>query len=475
MYDYIIVGTGPCGLALSWYLSKLDKKILLIERENEIGGCHRVRRIDGLFSEHGPRIYLNNYVNFITILNEIGKSFDDVFTQYEFSMLNTSGGVIENLGLKELLHFAFGYMYFMVNPDYYKNITMLYFSKNFTNKAKDYIDRLCRMTDGAGIERYTAYEFFELINQNFLYNTYQPMLPTDVGLFKYWQEALLKTGKVDIMLGTNVIKINGDNEVKSILVSGNDGIRNLVAKKYILAIPPDPLMNLLSNSSNQIKNAFGNFNNIKQWKHKSRYLVYIPIIYHWNKKLDLPKIWGFPSTDWGVVFIVLSDYMKFDDPLSKTVITTAITMQDRISKNNGKTANQCTEEELKEEVYRQLKESFKNLERPTVSILSDGIYREGDKWDTIDTAFMLSTSGYLKDMKYNNLYNVGTHSGNSFYSFTAMESAVSNALYLALKLEPELKRNYVIKRGWTLNDVFVIFLIVIFIFIIINYLKLRKI
>ena len=29
MYDYIIVGGGPTGLALAWYLSKIDKKILI--------------------------------------------------------------------------------------------------------------------------------------------------------------------------------------------------------------------------------------------------------------------------------------------------------------------------------------------------------------------------------------------------------------------------------------------------------------
>ena len=66
MYDYLIVGAGPCGLALAWYLSKLNKKILIVEKENTIGGCHRVRRVNGLFTEHGPRIYLDNYsLNFI--------------------------------------------------------------------------------------------------------------------------------------------------------------------------------------------------------------------------------------------------------------------------------------------------------------------------------------------------------------------------------------------------------------------------
>lgn len=470
MYDYIIVGAGPCGLALSWYLSRLNKKILLIDREAEIGGCHRVRRVDGLFSEHGPRIYLNNYVNFITILNEFEKKFDDVFTKYKFTISNTSGGIINNLIFREIISFMVGYIYFMINPDYYKDITMLQYcnNNNFTEKAKNYIDRLCRMTDGAGIERYTPYEFFELINQNFLYNTYQPVLPNDVGLFKYWQDALLKTGRVDIILNTNVIRINeseNNNNIENILVSSKNGIRHLSAKKYIMAIPPKPLLNILSNSSKKIRNSFGDYNKIEKWQYQSRYLVYIPIIYHWNKKFDLPKIWGFPTSDWGVVFIVLSDYMDFNNKMSKVVITTAVTIPDKISKNNGKTANQCSEEELKEEVFRQLKEAYPSLDDPTVSILSPGLYHEDEKWHTLDTAFMLTKNGYLENMKYENLYNVGTHSGNSFYSFTAMESAVSNALYLALRLEPQLNDNYKLKEPFTLNKLIVIILIIVLVII----------
>ena len=49
MYDYIIVGAGPTGLTLALYLAKLNKKIIVIEKENTIGGIHRVKRDNGLF------------------------------------------------------------------------------------------------------------------------------------------------------------------------------------------------------------------------------------------------------------------------------------------------------------------------------------------------------------------------------------------------------------------------------------------
>ena len=47
MYDYIIVGAGPSGLAFAQIASRFNKRILIIEASNEIGGCHSVQRVDG--------------------------------------------------------------------------------------------------------------------------------------------------------------------------------------------------------------------------------------------------------------------------------------------------------------------------------------------------------------------------------------------------------------------------------------------
>jgi phytoene dehydrogenase-like protein len=78
-YDYVIIGGGPTGLTLALYLSKYYK-IAIIEKEDQIGGCHSVKRIDGLFSEHGPRIYLDNYLVFKDILkNELNITFNKLW------------------------------------------------------------------------------------------------------------------------------------------------------------------------------------------------------------------------------------------------------------------------------------------------------------------------------------------------------------------------------------------------------------
>ena len=84
---------------------------------------------------------------------------------------------------------------------------------NFSEKTRDYLDRLCRLTDGAGADRYTLFEFLELLNQNAFYRVYQPKLPTDVGLFKFWHQKLIETGRVQFLLNSQVVKLNKDLSV----------------------------------------------------------------------------------------------------------------------------------------------------------------------------------------------------------------------------------------------------------------------
>lgn len=603
-FDYVIVGAGPCGLTLAYIINQYrpGKKILLMDRERALGGCHRVRRTGGdmnLFTEHGPRIYLDNYLLLRQILTELGTDFYQEFVRYHQQFANAA--VIGELGLSEITTFVVAYIKHFVNADTGRKVILddWMIEKGFSDKIRDLIDRTCRVTDGAGADRYTLWEFLELLNQNALYTVHQPKLPTDQGFIKKWTDHLYRQPNITIWTGVTAEKlISSGGEHGSIVGltgKGLDGTPYQVkGNMFLLAVPPKYLIKLLADSGeykafdkirdfnfgeenkeneNEMteeeneneKNSFSNkvdynsplnrkkktksenlkmemknnkienfemknekfyknkenrknkntltnknrkiknknkenknnftltnenkemknrkmknekenenengfdrplnmsWEKLVKWEEACRYLNFIPITYHWvGKKFPTDDVWGMSEdSDWGIVFIVLSDYMTFPNSPSKTVISVAVTRPFAFSRVTGKSANQSNTQELLKEVLRQMTEVFPKIavRPPDHQIISPGVYRSenGSSWETLDSAFQLTTVGFgpRQSTKYPNLYSVGTHNGYSKYGFTSAEAAIQNAVSLCHKIVPESREKYQIGHIWTLKDLII--------------------
>jgi hypothetical protein len=470
-YDLVIVGAGPSGLALAQCVSNLNKKILIIENEKIIGGCHAVRRVNKLFTEHGPRVYSSTYTVFQTLLKEMGVDFYDLFVKYNFSITQIGGETVFSVLLwSELLILLWEFMKLMINDNHGLNIILKDFlnESNFNKESIEIIDRVCKLTDGGGVDKYTLQEFLQLFNQQFFYSLYQPKLPNDVGLLKIWREFLDKRG-VHFYLNTDIKNINiKNNVIDSISVSVDNRVETIFSKKFVIAIPPKNLVELIK--TYQIPHNWGN---LEKYAIDTAYIDYISVSFHWNKDLKLKKIYGFPKSSWGIAFIVLSDYMTFNENDSKTVLSTAVTLSDRKSPRNNKTADECTSNELVDEIFLQLREAYPDLPLPTISIISPGVKYDSNnkKWISEDTAFiMTSNRGYLpfQNNIIKNMYTLGTHNGKSYYKFTSLESAVSNSVMLSKELYPELKAKKYIKltRSTSLSDIFDLMIIVVIIYLI---------
>lgn len=473
-YDYIIVGAGPTGLTLAYYLGKLNKKCLLIDKNESIGGCHRVIRVNGLMTEHSPRIYSDSYVNFIELLKKMDVNFYDLFTKYNFTQIQS----LSKLSSRELFLFSLEFLKLFFTDNYSKKTSVSEFmiKNNFSDNTKVYIDMLCRTTDGTSSDNYTLFELLQIFNQTILYNVYQPNKPNDKALFKIWLDAINKTNNVNILLNTDIIKINYKNNTILNLES-KDNI--YVASNYVLAIPPIPLYNLLNNSENlngntSILNSFKN-NNLKLWSEQNSYNNEIAIIFHWNTKLNIKKIHGISNSPWGLIYIVLTDYMDMEEPRSKTVISSLLTIIDVKSSYNNKTANECTKEELIDETFRQLKEILGDLIQPTYSLLNPLVYRKDNKWIESDTGYILTTHSdtvLLSDnLIFNNLHNIGTQNGNGKVYFTSIETAVTNAISFIHKMEPQTKHKINIYEPYNIIDIIKFILFIIFIIILYKYIK----
>ena len=244
--------------------------------------------------------------------------------------------------------------------------------------------------------------------------------------------------------------------------SGNKQIR-FYGDRFIFAMPPYQINEIFKKTHLQT----GFRENFSEWSKQTNYITYIPVVFHWNKKIEIRKAWGYPQTSWGVGYIVMSDYMDFENSRSKTVISSLITMQNK-SDYLGKTPNEISNNEvLIQEVFRQLKTMTGEIPMYDDAIMSQNYYN-GREWVPLHTAFMTTTHGYLpsKSSIYRNLYNCGVQNGKSKYVFTSMESSVVNAIELLYEFVPESRRDIAIRTPTTFRFVFflgIFFLILLFV------------
>ncbi|MFM2392419.1 MAG: Cafeteria roenbergensis virus, partial [Bacteroidota bacterium] len=237
VYDYIIIGGGPSGISMAHMLSKTSKKILLLEKESVLGGCHRVKRVNNLFTHHSPMVYTDSAINFRKFLDQIDYDFYDNFSKYKFSLFEISTQtLLKSLTLKEYFLLIKDTIILLVNDEYLSDISLKKYleDNNFTIETIDTIDRLCRLSDGGDIEKFSVNLFLELLNQNIFYNLYQTKEANDKGLFKKWEE-YLKERFVDIKYQENIIRF--DNVAKKVFTN----TKEYSYDKLIFATPVKPI------------------------------------------------------------------------------------------------------------------------------------------------------------------------------------------------------------------------------------------
>lgn len=477
-YDLIIVGAGPAGLALAHYCCKIKNiKILIIEKEQQIGGCHCVYRTNELFSEHSPRVYTSAYVNFMNILNDLQIPFYDYFNIMKYQAYDiTKDSIMKTFTIHEYFSLIYEILMHFVDSNRSKNLTVAEYMKKskFSNESMKVIDTICRMSDGTTSELIGMNTFLEYLNQNLLLKFYHPNYPNDKLLFNVWSKYLIKNG-VEIITNAKVEKFYQHNEqIISCDVNINNNIKLYNGKNFILAIPPKNIVSLIKTTG--IINAFGDINILEHWSVQSSYIDYITITFHWNKKIIVPNNYIFPSTEWCIFFNEISDL--FHEENSKTIISVSVTNLNNKSKFLNKTANECTDEnELTQEVCRQLQSRIPNLTNDYIAILKPSTYYDNvnKKWTLKGTAFVYNINSYyipFNSQIYTNLYNLGTHNGKSIYKQTTLESAISNSLVLSNIIYPKL--NIKMKRYITLKDVILIIILLICCLSIIYYISKTK-
>jgi len=481
-YDIIIIGSGVAGLSFANYalLAKPKQKIIIIDKDKTIGGCHKVNRQEYkneyYFCEHGPRIYTDNYVNFMKLLKIMNLNFYNLFVK-DFSFMDLSFKIIfQNnlLSFTELLYIIRDFIFTIFINNHGINITMEEYmnDNNFSQSTKNKIDAILRSYDGGGIDRLSLNQFINVSIQVLLYNVYMPKIPNDEGLFKYWRK-YLELNKVNFEINNGVNKIiakKDKKEIEKIILA--DG-KEIKGDKFIFAIPPENLSNLLNKCDDiNIKNAFGDYLKFNDFAEKTKYDDYISITFHWDSELpnlidDVETLNN--NTEWKLITINLSKHMKFKESKSKTVISCAVIYSDVKSKYSNKTANECKDkEELMINIYEQLRTIYKNIPKPTLYFINNYYDEKNKVWESNEVSFIKNPKfDYIPfTSSYNNLYTLGTHNGKHKYAFTSVESAISNSIKLSNIIFNQHRK---IHKFFDIRDLIIVILSIIILLLLIRY------
>lgn len=453
VYDYVIVGAGPTGLTLAQILSRRkDLKTIIVDLSPAVGGVHQVRRdgtVPGVFTEHSVRIYSSSYQNLKTIMSEWSpkQTFNDVFTPYKFSIDQIGNKNWKSLKAGEKFALVRAFIRFFTNTQYGHDISMSEFctANNFTIEGKDYIDRLCRLVDGADSTRFPLYAFLSIANQEWLNQLHQPRKPTDLGFISYWSKFLTDRG-VEFRLSSEVTGIDPDTQTVTI----KDGSR-IAYKRLVLATNPYIIHKLDKTLFPEITPEYASDTN---------YNTYVSFTYQWPYKVEFPKLQGFLANTWGVVYVVMTDYFKEE---AGTIMSVSITYLDKKSEVLDKAANEIQDPVVvMMEAWRQLSPSFPNVPAPPIMSMYPGVRYAGEPpyggWVSQGSSFINTSQNHNKfipfaSSKYTNIFNCGCQNGYQSYAFTAIEAAVTNAMALVRELEPVWIKHDTIKSTMTLVQI----------------------
>lgn len=470
--SFIIVGGGPCGLAIAHYLNASfpTAQCTIVERMPMLGGCHRVQwapkrepqrvslPFQGhssrqntnrpshqnnkhdktlFFTEHGPRIYLNSYTAFKRILADLDQTWDDWFVAKSQSALMPF--VLKSLSWRELFSFVLFYTTEGTVSEFMS-------THNFSEKSRAVMDTVCRVTDGAGADRYTMRELWSIAwHAGTVYYARRPLQP----LWDLWG-AHLSRNNSRIHLNTEAVQLTADGvwvrpvpfesrqprETSSALNSGATTLNesfNFVHLRgiVVLALPPMAAATLLPQ--------------LKPFALASNYVTYISITFHYESRLNLVSAVGL--TDWGIVMLEYNfdDSDSFTNSDNSTVLSVAVTRSWQASAHTNKSAQDSTRAELIAETFRQLQTLTGPLPQYVAALLSPSVHCLSNEesscagWRMEDSAFVLTTAGYcqskwsldVSDLSDNTVettvYSVGNHNGNTTMHFTSIEGAIVNA------------------------------------------------
>lgn len=413
MYDYVVIGGGPTGIAVVTMLREMREKgfkIALLEKASTLGGCWRVEwTSEGLYSEHAPRVMTTTYNRFRRLLKHYGVKFD-----YD-EVYKNSFGIYKKIFAK-------------LSPnDIFKILSGFILSRFI--ESKDTVEDFMEHLSGSGAEAM-------YILSVTLANVPRKVMIQDIfdEMYKYhgsfvqlkdphWYETIQKELQktVDVRTGCEAYYVT-KTEIGNFVVECSKG--SFQTREVILALPPSPLISILSKSDAAIRDSWGKIEKLDEFSSESTYHS-IGFQIHFSEFVRFPDEWcKFCELDWNMIVLPVSNYLNEYSKVDqiKTVWSGCIIDQDKYSTALKKKVHECSMEEIETEVIRQLKLTDVSKRFTFTSGLTRST---SGYYESKDTGFIRGKDGTLPfEGNADKIYLVGpvNHKG-----VVTMESALEEA------------------------------------------------
>jgi uncharacterized membrane protein YphA (DoxX/SURF4 family) len=403
-YKYAIYGMGPSGINLALELSRLfpNDKIVCIEKEDKIGGCWRVEWQNGLFTEHSPRVLLNN---------ELPKFFEKIGLNYDNYTVNTYGNILEtnykiyktyfdNMELIDIFKLIKSF----ILKDYINKTVSEWLDENDISEKGRLMIRIISILVANSPDKLLMSEIFE--SRNYIFNIKQ--FKDNENWLNVVENILIKNKNITLLTNTELIKLDLN-----------------LAEYHILTLPPKALYTFLLNQEDKIKNNFGDINRIKNIVEYGSYYS-LGFQLHFDKEIKWNDKWCWSCfNDYNLIILPTS---KYTDNFSKnkeikTVWSCTIVDTSNIVKKRGKKIDDLTKEEILEDVFEIIK--ITTDIKPKYITFYDGTKKENGKWISKDNSFSMSKYGVIKMKgKMSNIFSVGSHNTEGI---TTIGKAIKNS------------------------------------------------
>jgi len=470
MYDIIIFGGGLSGLTLAHELIKKKFKILIIEKDNELGGMARSDTKKTKFpSEHSWRGYAPFYKNTFQIMKEIPYYDTNVFNNLsipiDFHLLyDKEYSYKSSLTIKDriiLYYIGVNYLLSDNRREYYYSYNIQPFLKKYL--SNDGYNHIINFVTGPGygmnknelsmghLIHFPIISYIHKGNHTHSHSSngdnYEHQStdnwhvmngPTSDVWITPWVN-YLKSNGVDILTNTELVKINHKkNSILSVDIKQNEIIKQLKAKDYILSINPFNTVDILRNS--KMIHLHNNFKSLTNHTKSKQISFRIGI----DKEIQYPIdniAFVMNDSEFNITWYPQEKHWK-QQPSIKSLWSGTIIDFEKKGKMFGKNAEHLDNEQLKEEIIYQIvrSKSFRKL-----IFDNNGFYINKEdidyieiwyEWDFINGTQEQVNKKWVNTMynerfrpsqktKYDNLFLSGAHTKTTI-NIWSMEGAIES-------------------------------------------------